>query len=641
MRNGRHCAIRAMLAATILAAAPGSAGIVRGREAVPAAAPEVEWRHAIAMYGEPVYPPGFGHFDYVNPQAPKGGSVTLSATGGFDTLNPFTVRGVPAAGLSGIYDTLMATTLDEPFTRYPLVAEAIRAPEDRSWVEFRLNPQARFHDGHPVTAEDVVFTFDILRESHPLYAAYYGSVTGVEAIGERVVRFDFQPGENRELPLILTELPVLPAHYWQEREFDRTTLEPRPGSGPYRIGSVDPGRSITYERVEDYWGRKLPVNVGQHNFGVIDYDYYLDPTVALQAFKAGLVDFRVETTAKDWATAYETPERRSGEMILEEIEVEQPAGMQAFVFNTRRPRFADPQVRHAIAHAFDFAWANRVLFHGAYRRTDSYFENSELEAEGPPGEDELEILEDYRGQVPDEVFTTDYEPPSVEGAGGLRRNLLIAHQLLDAAGWVLRDDRRVNAETGQPLDIEILLASPAMERLALPLIANLHRLGIEARARLVDTAQYQNRVQAFDFDVISAIWPQSLSPGNEQRDFWTCAAAERPGSRNYAGICSEAVDDLVEHLIAAGSREELVAAARALDRVLLWGHYVIPHYHSGTSRVAYWNKLEHPEELPPYGLAFEAWWVDAGDGRPVAHFGEEGAGPEEAGEEAGEEEAVR
>lgn len=577
----------------------------------PAGAAEPPARHALAMHGEPEYPPGFAHFDYVRPDAPKGGVVTLSVTGSFDTLNPFTVRGVPAAGLADTYDTLMVGSLDEPFTQYPLVAESVRVPDDRSWVEFTLNPAARFDDGHPIGTGDVIFTFDTLRRTHPFYGAYYAGVAEVRAVGERTVRFDFKPGDNRELPLILGQLPVLPEHHWKDRDFQATTLDPPPGSGPYRIASRDPGRSITYQRVEDYWARDLPVNVGRHNFGTITYDYYLDPTVALQAFNGGLIDFRIESTAKDWATAYIMPEVRSGALHLEEIPVKVPAGMQGFVFNTRRPVFEDPRVRYAIAQAFDFRWANRVLFYRAYNRTDSYFENSDLAAEGLPGEAERRLLEPLRDQLPPEVFTTRYQPPSAATPAELRANLLKSRDLLEEAGWVIRDGRRVNARTGQPLDFEILLDNPAFERVALPLVDNLQRLGITARVRTADSAQYQNRVRDFDFDMTVHVWGQSLSPGNEQRNYWSSAAAGEPGSGNLAGIRSPAVDRLVEQVIAATTREDLETATAALDRALLWGHYVIPHWYSPVIRVAYWDKLSHPDDLPPYGIAFDTWWVEA------------------------------
>lgn len=566
-------------------------------------------RHGIAMHGEPKYGKGFPHFDYVDPEAPKGGSVTLSALGGFDTLNPYTIRGVPAAGVARIFDTLMVEALDEPFTQYPLVAETVEVPPDRSWVAFTLRPEARFHDGAAIEVKDVIFTFETLRRTHPFYRAYYQNVGKVEQAGERTVKFSFVPGDNRELPLILGQLPVLPRQYWESRDFETTTLDPPLGSGPYRIAHLEPGRSITYERVADYWGRDLPVNVGRFNFGSIRYEYYFDPGVALQAFNGGLVDFRVENVAKSWATAYDKGAVATDRLKMEEIPVQTPAGMQGFVFNTRRPVFSDPRVRHAIAQAFDFEWANRVLFYGAYKRAESYFENSDMAAEGLPDAEELKLLEPLRGKIPDEVFTTPYHPPSAGSPGAVRENLLKARDLLDEAGWVIRDGRRVNAQTGMPLTFTILLNNPSMERVALPFVANLRRLGIDARVRTVDTAQYKNRLQDFDFDMTVGIWGQSLSPGNEQRDFWTSQAADRPGSRNLAGIRSEAVDRLVDLLISATTREELRTRASALDRVLLWGHYVIPHWYAGAIRVAYWNKLEHPEDLPPYGIAFDAWWV--------------------------------
>jgi microcin C transport system substrate-binding protein len=566
-------------------------------------------QNGLSMYGDPKYQRGFPHFDYVNPEAPKGGSVTLSAIGGFDTLNPFTIRGVPAAGLGDTADTLMVEALDEPFTQYPLVAETVDVPPDRSWVAFTLRPEARFHDGARIEVRDVIFTFETLRRTHPFYRAYYANVGKVEQAGERTVRFSFAPGDNRELPLILGQLPVLPRHYWEDRDFEATTLDPPLGSGPYRIARVEPGRSITYERVPDYWGKDLPVNVGRFNFGSIRYDYYFDPGVALQAFNGGLVDFRIENVAKSWATGYDRRAVASGRLRLEEIPVETPAGMQGFVFNTRRPIFTDPRVRYAIAQAFDFEWANRVLFYGAYKRADSYFENSDLAAEGLPSAAELKLLEPLRDGILAEVFTTPYSPPSAGSREAVRENLLKARDLLDQAGWVIRDGRRVNAQTGMPLTFTILLDSPSMERVALPFVANLLRLGIDAGVRTVDTSQYQNRLQDFDFDMTVGVWGQSLSPGNEQRDFWTSQAADRPGSRNLAGIRSEAVDRLVDLLIAATTRDELRTRAAALDRVLLWGYYVIPHWYAGVTRVAYWNKLEHPQTLPPYGIAFDAWWI--------------------------------
>lgn len=592
----------------VLTAAIGlclAAGIVADAEATSA-----DPRHALSIGDEPKYGPDFPHFDYVNPDAPKGGAVTIGAIGSFDTLNPFTLLGVAAAGSGLIYDTLMTASDDEPFAQYGLLAASVEVAPDGSWAAFNLRPEARFHDGHPVTADDVLFSFETLRENYPLFRSYYANVAGAIAEGPQRVLFTFQPGDNRELPLILGQLPVLPEHYWEGKDFSRTTLEPPLGGGPYRIASVNPGRSISYERVEDYWGGELPVNVGRHNFNRLSYEYYLDGTVLLQAFKRGLIDFRQENIARNWATAYDIPEVRDGRMILEEIPNSLPAGMQAFVYNTRRPVFADPAVRAALAHAFDFNWLNANLFYGAYERTDSYFENSELAAAGLPNADELKILEPMRGRLPDDVFLKAYEPPSTEGPNGIRRNLLAAQRMLDEAGWVLRDGTRVNASTGEPLAFEILLVDPNFERIALPFVQNLARLGVKATVRTIDTAQYQNRLQNFDFDMVTHLWPQSLSPGNEQRDFWGSAAADRPGSENLAGIKDPTVDALIELVVQAPDRDALVTRVRALDRALLWGHYVIPQWHSGVFRVAYWSKLARPETLPPYGLAFDAWWVD-------------------------------
>ncbi|WP_448204822.1 extracellular solute-binding protein [Azospirillum sp. sgz302134] len=568
-----------------------------------------EPRHGIALYGEPKYGADFKHFDYVNPNAPKGGKVTLQAIGSFDTLNPFTLKGVPAAGAAMIYDTLMANSADEPFTEYGQLAESIDLPEDRSWVAFTLRPNARWHDGNPVTADDVVFSFHTLTESHPFYRSYYSAVDKVEAEGDRRVRFTFKPGDNRELPLIVGQLPVLPKHYWQGKDFQATTLDPPLGSGPYRIASFDPGRSISYERVPDYWGKDLPVNAGRNNFGTMVYEYYRDVSVALQAFRGGLYDFRQENVAKTWATGYDFDAVRDGKVTKEEIQNQVPAGMQGYVFNTRRPMFQDRRVRWAIAHAFDFEWTNQTLFYGAYKRTESYFENSPLQSRGVPQGRELALLEPWRGKIPDEVFDKAYHPPSTEGQNGLRRNLLEAKRLLDEAGLEVRNGQRVFPATGKPLAFEILLDSPTFERVTLPFVENLKRLGIQANLRTVDTTQYENRIRDFDFDMTVHVWGQSLSPGNEQAGYWGSAAADRPGSQNLAGIRSEAVDALVAQVVRAGTEEDLKAAVAALDRVLLWGHYVVPQWYSGVYRVAYWNRLKRPANLPPYGLAFDAWWL--------------------------------
>lgn len=570
----------------------------------------------IAIYGQPKYGPGFTHFDYVNPQAPKGGRVTLSAIGTFDTLNPFTLKGVPAVGSTLIYDTLMVQSYDEPFSEYGLLAESIEVPPDRSWVEFTLREQARWNDGLPLTADDVVFSFNILTKSHPFYHSYYSGVASVEAKDAQHVRFTFKPGDNRELALIIGQLPILPKHYWEGKDFTATTLDPPLGSGPYRIAKGDPGRSISYERVPDYWGKDLPVNVGRYNFGSMTYDYYRDTSVALQAFHSGLYDFRQENIAKTWATGYDFDAVRQGKVVKEQIPNQVPAGMQGFVFNTRRSVFQDRDVRWAIAQAFDFEWTNQTLFYGSYKRTESYFENSPLKSTGLPQGAELKLLEPFRGKVPDEVFQKPYKAPTTDGQGGLRRNLLEAKTLLDGTEWQVRDGVRVNRKTGQPLAFEILLDSPSFERVALPFVENLKRLGIKATVRTVDTTQFQNRVRDFDFDMIVHVWPESLSPGNEQSNFWGSVAADRPGSENMAGIKDPVVDALVADLIRSGSEEALKASVAALDRVLLWGHYVVPHWYSGVYRVAYWNRLRRPETVPPYALGFDSWWI-APDAAPT------------------------
>ncbi len=567
--------------------------------------------HGIAMHGDLKYGPDFSHFDYVNPGAPKGGTVRLGAIGSFDSLNPFIVKGQAAAGSSQIYDTLMVNSADEPFSEYGLLAESVRVPEDRSWVEFTLRPEARFHDGKPVTVDDVIWTFNTLVEKgQPFYRFYYGSVINVRQTGERSVRFDFAPGENRELPLIIGQISILPKHYWESREFDKTTLEPPLGSGPYRIADVDAGRSVTLERVEDYWGENLPVNKGQNNFDRMIYEYYRDTTVALEAFKAGAFDYRSENSSKAWASEYDVPAVRNGLLIKAEIEHNRSAGMQGFVYNTRRPLFADKRVRQALAYAFDFEWSNENLFYGQYHRTRSYFDNSELAATGLPSEAELALLEPYRSQLPNEVFTEAYNPPSTNDKGGLRGNLRTASKLLNEAGWVIKDKRRVNAETGEPLTFEVLLISPLFERIVLPFAQNLERLGIKITVRTVDSAQYVRRLDTYDFDVVVGSFGQSLSPGNEQRAFWGSAAADQEGGRNLMGIKDPVVDALIEEVIAAPDRAALVTAVRALDRVLQWGHWVIPHWHATYDRIAYWDMFGRPDVVPDSGNVFMTWWVD-------------------------------
>jgi microcin C transport system substrate-binding protein len=566
--------------------------------------------HGVAMHGDLKYGPDFDQFDYVNPNAPKGGTVTFSAIGTFDSFNPYIIKGEAAAGITLLYESLTTQSLDEPFSEYGLLAESIEMPEDRSWVAFTLRPEARWHDGKPVTVDDVIWSLETLKEKGaPFYRYYYKNVKSVEAAGERRVKFTFDQTTNRELPLIIGQLPILPKHYFEGREFDRTTLEPPLGSGPYRIKSFEPGRTVVYERVADYWGANLPVNRGSYNFDEVRYEYYRDANIAMEAFKAGAYDIRQENTSKFWATAYTGPMFDAGWIVKEEIPHQLGTGMQGFAFNLRRPLFQDPKVRQALAYAFDFEWTNRTIMYGQYARTESYFSNTELASDGLPSKAELALLEPFRHQLPKEVFTEVYHAPKTEGEGGNRQNLRTALQLLGEAGWRVEGGKLVNAQ-GQPFRFEILLDGPPFERHTLPFVKNLERLGIEATVRTVDPAQYQNRMTDFDFDVTVEAFGQSLSPGNEQRDYWGSEAAGIPGSRNVIGIKDPVVDHLIDKIIQAPTREDLVTATRALDRVLLWGHYVIPHWHSRTFRVAYWNKFDRPATNPPYGLSLFSWWVD-------------------------------
>ncbi len=579
--------------------------------ALPALAEDTA-RHGMSMFGELKYPAGFTHFDYVKPDAPKGGLVRLEAQGTYDTLNGFTIKGSAAAGLGLIYDTLLASAQDEAFAEYGLLAESVAVADDLSSVTFNLRPDARWHDGKPITANDVAFSLELLKsKGAPFYRFYYANVDKAEALSPHQVRFTFKGAKNRELPLIVGQLPVLPKHYWQDKDFAATTLEPPLGSGPYRIGKVDPGRSISYERVADYWGRDLSVNKGRYNFDTLRFEYYRDSTVALEAFKANAFDFRQENTAKIWATQYKFPAIKKGQVIKQTLTNGNPTGMQSFAFNIRRSKFQDRHVRQALALTFDFEWANKNLFFGQYTRTQSYFSNSELASHGLPGAAELQLLEPLRGQIPDEVFAKAYQAPETDGSGNARRHLRQAKRLLNGAGWAVKDGRLTNAKTGQAMEIEILLVNQGFTRIVAPMQRAMERLGVKVKLRLVDTSQYINRLREFDFDIIVANWGQSLSPGNEQRDFWGTSAADRPGSRNYIGIKDPAIDKLIDHVIFAKSRAGLVAASRALDRVLLWNHFVIPNWHINKYRIAYWNRFGHPPAPPKYGLGFpDTWWLD-------------------------------
>jgi microcin C transport system substrate-binding protein len=567
--------------------------------------------HGLALYGDLKYPPGFQHFDYVNPKAPRGGTLRQGVPEAtFDSFNPWIIKGNPAVGLAMVFDSLLVASADEPFSEYGLLAKTVRTPPDRSWVEFELRPEARWHDGKPVTADDVIWTFETLvSKGAPYFHLYYQSVAKAEKTGERRVRFTFKPGTNRELPLIVGQLPVLPKHWWAGRDFDATSLDPPLGSGPYKVGKFETGRFIEYERVPDYWGRDLPVNRGRWNFDVQRFEYYRDSTVALEAFKGGQYDFRVENSAKEWATAYDIPAVADGRIVKKPVRNHRPQGMQCFAMNLRRPLFQDRRVREALSLAFDFEWSNKTLFYGQYKRTRSYYENSDLASSGLPGADELAVLEPFRGKIPDEVFTREYQPPVTDGSGDNRTNLRRAAELLQAAGWKVENGKLV--KDGKPFAFEILLVMPAFERVVLPYAKSLERLGIQASVRTVDSSQYRQRTDNFDFDMIVAGFGESDSPGNEQRDYWTSEAANRPGSSNVLGLADPAVDALVSELIASPDRKALVARTRALDRVLLWGEYAVPNWYIDSDRLAYWNKFGMPEVVPKNGFQLDAWWFDA------------------------------
>ena len=577
-------------------------------------------QYGVAMHGDLKYGPDFTHLEYTNPDAPKGGTLRLHSIGTFDSLNPFVIRGTPAAGMTFlgqamIYDSLMEQAYDEPFSMYGLLAETIEMAPDNSWVAFNLRKEAKWQDGQPVTPEDVIWTFETLLEhGTPFFKAYYGDVTKVVKTSARRVQFNFGHNDNAELPLIIAQLPVLPKHFWtsEGREFTGSSLTRPMGSGPYKIGRVDAGRSIEYVRDPDYWGKDIPVNKGKFNFDRIIYDYYKDQNVALEAFLAGEYDYRIENTAKLWATAYVGRPFNEGRIVKEEVEHGRPAGMQGFIYNLRRPVFADINVRKALDYAFDFEWSNKQFAYGTYKRTNSYFENSELAApDHPPQGRVKQILEQYRGKIPDEIFTTRYQAPKTDGDGNVRDNLREAMRLLDDAGYKLgRDGIRVHETTGRRLSFEIVDSSPLFERWVLPFIRNLRRIGVEATFRSLDSAQYQNRMSDFDFDMTPIPIGQSSSPGNEQRDFWSTAKADMKGSRNYIGIKDPVIDDVIEKLIRARSREELVAYTQALDYLLLSGHYLIPNWHTNKFHMAYNAKLAHPETLSPLTPAVaDTWWV--------------------------------
>jgi microcin C transport system substrate-binding protein len=575
------------------------------------AAEDVTKSHALSLFGDIKYGADFQHFDYVNPDAPKGGTVRYAAIGTFDNLNPFILKGSPAAGSTDAFDTLMTRSDDEPGSEYGLVAESVEIPADRQWVQYNLRKEARFQDGTPITPEDVIWTFETLKaKGHPRYRLYYADVMKAEKVGERGVRFTFRHGDNRELPQIVGEMPVLSKKYWDGRDFGKTTLEAPLGSGPYKIAAFDVGRSVTLKRLDNYLGKDLPVNRGRNNFDTIRYDYYRDGTVALEAFKAGQYDIRAENSAKNWATGYDGPALRDKLFKMEQIPNKVPTGMQGFAFNTRREIFADMRVRRALGYLFDFEWSNKNLFFDAYTRTQSYFSNSDLAAPPMPAPEELAILDKYKGQTPDEVFTTAYAAPKTDGTGNIRDNMRQALRLLKEAGWSVKGEKLVNA-AGKQFEFEFLLTQPEFERIVLPFVQNAQKIGINATLRKVDPAQYENRMKTFDYDMTVVVIPESPSPGNEQRDYWGSAAAAEDGSQNYMGVKNKAIDDLVDLIINTPDRANLLTRVHALDRVLLHSDYVIPNWHITYFRIASWDKFQRPKVSPPYSSALDTWWVDA------------------------------
>ena len=619
MRVTRRTLLQTSAAALAAPAVQALDGLVQPQAAI---AQEQRWRHGLSLFGDLKYPAGFKRFDYVNADAPKAGAARMIAFGTFDNFNMVTggVKGALSAGIDQIYDTLMVSALDEESTEYGLLAEAVSHPDDHAWVTYRLRAGAKWHDGKPVTVEDVMFSLEAFKKHHPQYSAYYRHVVKAEKTGERDITFTFDGPGNRELPLIVGQLNVMPKHWWEgadsqgrKRDISATTLEPPLGCGAYKIKSFVPGRTVVYERVKDYWGKDLNVNIGRDNFDEMRFEYFRDSTVAIEAFKADHIDWRSENSAKNWATAYDFPAVKDKRVLLEEFPINSSGVMQAFVFNTRRDKFKDPRVRRAFNFGFDFEEMNRQIFFGQYKRIASYYEGLDLAARGLPQGQELAILETVRDKIPPDVFTKPYANPVGGSPDAVRGNLREGVRLLREAGYEVRNQKPVNTKTGEPMTVEFLLSSPDSVRFVEPYKPGLERLGITVTVRNVDDAQYENRLRQWDYDIITAGWGQSLSPGNEQRGYWGSQAADVAGSRNLAGIKNPAIDTLIDRVIFAKNRDELVAATKALDRVLLWNHYVVPQWTYGKIRSARWDRYSRPDPLPKYGFSGfpTIWWFDA------------------------------
>ncbi len=569
-----------------------------------------EKTHGIAMHGKPKYESNFNNLDYVNPNAPKGGVVKFGSYGSFDNLNRVAFKGSKAAGLGYVNDTLMRRVWDEAFSLYGLIAEFVEMPEDRSSVTFYLNPKATFHDGSPITREDVLFSLETFQtKGTPNQKKTYGKVISTELIGNNGIKMVFVNNEDKELPLIIAGfLPIIAKKYYENIDVTKTFLDIPLGSGPYTIESLDPGRQIKYKRVENYWAKDLPVNKGLYNFDTIIYDYYKDSNVLVEAFKVGEYDYRREYNVKRWLSEYDFKAVDSGEVILKEMNNDRPVGMNGLVMNTRKDIFNNRNVRLALSYAYDHEWINKTIYQNAYVRTDSFFDNSPLSSSGLPSDAELELLNPWKDQIPSEIFTETFTPPKTDGSGNARTNLLKAKEILKEEGWIIKNDKLT--KDGKEFKFEFLIVSPSDEKIALAYQSNLKKLGITMEVRTVDSSQYQARLLNYDFDMIKRYWGVSLSPGNEQQFYWGSEVGKKDGSRNYPGIDSPAVDALIEKLISAKNREELTTAIHALDRVLLWGHYVVPLYHSNKDRIAYWNFFEYPEKIPLYGILIESWLIN-------------------------------
>ena len=566
--------------------------------------------HGIAMHGIPKYASDFENLDYVNPNAPKGGTVKFGSYGSFDNLNRVAFKGSKAAGLGYVNDTLMRRVWDEAFSLYGLIAEKVELPEDRSSITFYLNTNATFHDGSPITRDDVLFSLETFQtKGTPNQKKTYGKVVETELIGNDGIKMIFENNEDKELPLIIAGfLPIIPKKFYENLDVTKTFLDIPLGSGPYQVDSLDPGRQIKYKRVEDYWAKDLPVNNGLYNFDTIIYDYYKDSNVLVEAFKVGEYDFRREYNVKRWLSEYDFKAVQNGKVILTEMNNDRPVGMNGLVMNTRRDIFNNRNVRLALSYAYDHEWINKTIYQNAYVRTDSYFDNSPLASSGLPSKEELELLDVWEDQIPSEVFTETFTPPITDGSGNDRKNLLKAKEILEKEGWNVENGKLF--KDGQEFKFEFLIVSPSDEKIALAYQSNLKKLGISMDVRTVDSSQYQERLLSYDFDMIKRYWGVSLSPGNEQQFYWGSEVGQKDGSRNYPGINSPAVDALIEKLISATNREELTTAIHALDRVLLWGHYVVPLYHSNKDRIAYWDFFEYPDEIPLYGIVIESWWIN-------------------------------